>query len=130
MPYTTSPRRPLGGGFMWFYMQRLTGICQACSSDNFMKRLSRSFKSTGYDMMFGDANKADQKTGWSNGVESGRAICKLNGDLAGGFSPYVHNMEPGLFFLKAYSQILFRNLKEEFSAFKDYEKHMSQQKNW
>lgn len=59
-----------------------------------MKRLSVGhLESTGYDMMFGDANKTKEfkKLDEINGVKvKGRGYIANNGDLAGEFfSPYV-----------------------------------------
>ncbi len=49
------------GVFIIFAMQRPDGeFIKTALQDNFYERLRRSFESTGYDMMFGDANKTKE----------------------------------------------------------------------
>ena len=93
--------------------------------DNFMKRLSVGhLESTGYDMMFGDANKTKEfkKLDEINGVKvKGRGYIANNGELAGEFfSPYVP-LDQGFSFYDAYSKIPIMEFEgEEFSVFEEY----------
>ena len=90
--------------------------------DNFMKRLSVGhLESTGYDMMFGDANKTKEfkKLDEINGVKvKGRGYIANNGDLAGEFfSPYVP-LDQGFSFYDAYAKIPIMEYDgEEFEVF-------------
>lgn len=115
------------GVYVIFAMQRPDGeFVKTALRDNFMKRLSVGhLESTGYDMMFGDANKTKEfkKLDKINGVKvKGRGYIANNGDLAGEFfSPYVP-LDQGFSFYEAYSQIPILEFEgEEFSVFKDYE---------
>lgn len=98
------------GVFIIFAMQRPDGeFIKTALRDNFMKRLSVGhLESTGYDMMFGDANKTKEfkKLDEINGVKvKGRGYIANNGDLAGEFfSPYVP-LDQGFSFYDAYSKI-------------------------
>ena len=115
------------GVYVIFAMQRPDGeFVKTALRDNFMKRLSVGhLESTGYDMMFGDANKTKEfkKLDEINGVKiKGRGYIANNGDLAGEFfSPYVP-LDQGFSFYEAYSQIPILEFEgEEFSVFKDDE---------
>lgn len=115
------------GVYVIFAMQRPDGeFVKTALRDNFMKRLSVGhLESTGYDMMFGDANKTKEfkKLDEINGVKvKGRGYIANNGDLAGEFfSPYVP-LDQGFSFYEAYSQIpILESEGEEFSVFKDYD---------
>ena len=98
------------GVFIIFTMQRPDGeFIKTALRDNFMKRLSVGhLESTGYDMMFGDANKTKEfkKLDEINGVKvKGRGYIANNGDLAGEFfSPYVP-LDQGFSFYDAYAKI-------------------------
>ena len=81
-------------------------------------------QSTGYDMMFGDANKTKEfkKLDEINGVKvKGRGYIANNGELAGEFfSPYVP-LDQGFSFYDAYSKIPIMEFEgEEFSVFEEY----------
>ena len=113
------------GVFIIFAMQRPDGeFIKTALRDNFMKRLSVGhLESTGYDMMFGDANKTKEfkKLDEINGIRvKGRGYIANNGELAGEFfSPYVP-LEQGFSFYDAYSQIPIIEFEgEEFSVFKE-----------
>ena len=113
------------GVFIIFAMQRPDGeFIKTALRDNFMKRLSVGhLESTGYDMMFGDANKSKEfkKLDEINGIRvKGRGYIANNGDLAGEFfSPYVP-LDEGFSFYEAYSQIPIIEFEgEEFSVFKE-----------
>ena len=115
------------GVFIIFAMQRPDGeFIKTALRDNFMKRLSVGhLESTGYDMMFGDANKTKEfkKLDEINGVRiKGRGYIANNGDLAGEFfSPYVP-LDQGFSFYEAYSQIPIIEFEgEEFSVFKEFQ---------
>ena len=115
------------GVFIIFAMQRPDGeFIKTALRDNFMKRLSVGhLESTGYDMMFGDANKTKEfkKLDEINGIRiKGRGYIANNGDLAGEFfSPYVP-LEQGFSFYEAYSQIPVIEFEgEEFSAFEEFQ---------
>lgn len=115
------------GVYVIFAMQRPDGeFIKTALRDNFMKRLSVGhLESTGYDMMFGDANKSKEfkKLDQINGVKvKGRGYIANNGDLAGEFfSPYVP-LDKGFSFYETYSHIPILEFEgEEFSVFKDYE---------
>ena len=90
-----------------------------------MKRLSVGhLESTGYDMMFGDANKSKEfkKLDEINGIRvKGRGYIANNGDLAGEFfSPYVP-LDQGFSFYDTYSQIPIIEFEgEEFSVFQEF----------
>lgn len=83
------------GVFVIFAMQRPDGeYIKTALRDNFMKRLTVGhLESTGYDMMFGDANKNKEfkKLDKVNGKKvKGRGYITNNGELAGEFfAPYV-----------------------------------------
>ena len=111
------------GVFIIFAMQRPDGeFIKTALRDNFMKRLSVGhLESTGYDMMFGDANKTKEfkKLDEINGVKvKGRGYIANNGDLAGEFfSPYVP-LYQGFSFYDAYSKIPIMEFNgEEFEVF-------------
>ena len=111
------------GIFIIFAMQRPDGeFIKTALRDNFMKRLSVGhLESTGYDMMFGDANKTKEfkKLDEINGVKvKGRGYIANNGDLAGEFfSPYVP-LDQGFSFYDAYSKISIMEFNgEEFEVF-------------
>lgn len=111
------------GVFIIFAMQRPDGeFIKTALRDNFMKRLSVGhLESTGYDMMFGDANKTKEfkKLDEINGVKvKGRGYIANNGDLAGEFfSPYVP-LDQGFSFYDAYSKIPIMEYDgEEFEIF-------------
>ena len=115
------------GVFIIFAMQRPDGeFIKTALRDNFMKRLSVGhLESTGYDMMFGDANKTKEfkKLDKINGVRiKGRGYIANNGELAGEFfSPYVP-LDQGFSFYEAYSQIPVIEFEgEEFSAFEEFQ---------
>ena len=115
------------GVFIIFAMQRPDGeFIKTALRDNFMKRLSVGhLESTGYDMMFGDANKTKEfkKLDEINGIRiKGRGYIANNGDLAGEFfSPYVP-LEQGFSFYEAYSQIPVIEFEgEEFSVFEEFQ---------
>ena len=114
------------GVFIIFAMQRPDGeFIKTALRDNFMKRLSVGhLESTGYDMMFGDANKSKEfkKLDEINGIRvKGRGYIANNGDLAGEFfSPYVP-LDQGFSFYSAYSKIPVIEFEgEEFSVFKEF----------
>lgn len=114
------------GVFIIFAMQRPDGeFIKTALRDNFMKRLSVGhLESTGYDMMFGDANKTKEfkKLDEINGVKvKGRGYIANNGELAGEFfSPYVL-LDQGFSFYDAYSKIPIMEFEgEEFSVFEEY----------
>ena len=111
------------GVFIIFAMQRPDGeFIKTALRDNFMKRLSVGhLESTGYDMMFGDANKTKEfkKLDKINGVKvKGRGYIANNGDLAGEFfSPYVP-LDQGFSFYDAYKKIPIMEYDgEEFKVF-------------
>ena len=111
------------GVFIIFAMQRPDGeFIKTALRDNFMKRLSVGhLESTGYDMMFGDANKTKEfkKLNEINGVKvKGRGYIANNGDLAGEFfSPYVP-LDQGFSFYDAYAKIPVMEFNgEEFEVF-------------
>lgn len=111
------------GVFIIFAMQRPDGeFIKTALRDNFMKRLSVGhLESTGYDMLFGDANKTKEfkKLDEINGVKvKGRGYIANNGDLAGEFfSPYVP-LEQGFSFYDAYAKIPIMEFNgEEFEVF-------------
>ena len=111
------------GVFIIFAMQRPDGeFIKTALRDNFMKRLSVGhLESTGYDMMFGDANKSKEfkKLDEINGVKvKGRGYIANNGDLAGEFfSPYVP-LDQGFSFYDAYAKIPIMEYNgEEFEVF-------------
>lgn len=111
------------GVFIIFAMQRPDGeFIKTALRDNFMKRLSVGhLESTGYDMMFGDANKTKEfkKLDEINGVKvKGRGYIANNGDLAGEFfSPYVP-LDQGFSFYDAYAKIPIMEYNgEEFEVF-------------
>ena len=115
------------GVFIIFAMQRPDGeFIKTALRDNFMKRLSVGhLESTGYDMMFGDANKTKEfkKLDEINGIKvKGRGYIANNGELAGEFfSPYVP-LDQGFSFYDAYSQIPIIEFEgEEFSAFEEFQ---------
>ena len=115
------------GVFIIFAMQRPDGeFIKTALRDNFMKRLSVGhLESTGYDMMFGDANKTKEfkKLDEINGIRiKGRGYIANNGELAGEFfSPYVP-LDQGFSFYEAYSQIPVIEFEgEEFSAFEEFQ---------
>lgn len=114
------------GVYVIFAMQRPDGeFIKTALRDNFMKRLSVGhLESTGYDMMFGDANKTKEfkKLDEINGVKvKGRGYIANNGELAGEFfSPYVP-LDQGFSFYDAYSNIPIMEFEgEEFSVFEEY----------
>ena len=111
------------GVFIIFAMQRPDGeFIKTALRDNFMKRLSVGhLESTGYDMMFGDANKTKEfkKLDEINGVKvKGRGYIANNGNLAGEFfSPYVP-LDQGFSFYDAYAKIPIMEYDgEEFEVF-------------
>ena len=111
------------GVFIIFAMQRPDGeFIKTALRDNFMKRLSVGhLESTGYDMMFGDANKTKEfkKLDKINGVKvKGRGYIANNGDLAGEFfSPYVP-LDQGFSFYDTYAKIPIMEFNgEEFEVF-------------
>lgn len=114
------------GVYVIFAMQRPDGeYIKTSLRDNFMKRLSVGhLESTGYDMMFGDANKTKEfkKLDEINGVKvKGRGYIANNGELAGEFfSPYVP-LDQGFSFYDAYSKIPIMEFEgQEFSVFREY----------
>lgn len=114
------------GVFIIFAMQRPDGeFIKTALRDNFMKRLSVGhLESTGYDMMFGDANKTKEfkKLDEINGVKvKGRGYIANNGDLAGEFfSPYVP-LDQGFSFYDAYAKIPIMEYDgEEFEVFEEF----------
>ena len=122
------------GVFIIFAMQRPDGeFIKTALRDNFMKRLSVGhLESTGYDMMFGDANKTKEfkKLDEINGIRiKGRGYIANNGDLAGEFfSPYVP-LDQGFSFYDAYSQIPIIEFEgEEFSVFKEFKSQTQTEK--
>lgn len=113
------------GVYVIFAMQRPDGeFVKTALRDNFMKRLSVGhLESTGYDMMFGDANKTKEfkKLDEINGEKiKGRGYIANNGDLAGEFfSPFVP-LDKGFSFYEAYSQVPILEFEgEEFTVFED-----------
>ena len=113
------------GVFIIFAMQRPDGeFIKTALRDNFMKRLSVGhLESTGYDMMFGDANKTKEfkKLDEINGVKvKGRGYIANNGDLAEEFfSPYVP-LDQGFSFYDAYAKIPIMEYDgEEFEVFEE-----------
>lgn len=111
------------GVFIIFAMQRPDGeFIKTALRDNFMKRLSVGhLESTGYDMMFGDANKTKEfkKLDEINGVKvKGRGYIANNGDLAGEFfSPYIP-LDQGFSFYDAYAKIPILEFNgKEFEVF-------------
>ena len=111
------------GVFIIFAMQRPDGeFIKTALRDNFMKRLSVGhLESTGYDMMFGDANKTKEfkKLDEINGIKvKGRGYIANNGDLAGEFfSPYVP-LDQGFSFYDTYAKIPIMEYDgEEFEVF-------------
>lgn len=113
------------GVFIIFAMQRPDGeFIKTALRDNFMKRLSVGhLESTGYDMMFGDANKTKEfkKLDEINGIKvKGRGYIANNGDLAGEFfSPYVP-LDQGFSFYDAYAKIPIMEFNgEEFEVFRE-----------
>lgn len=113
------------GIFIIFAMQRPDGeFIKTALRDNFMKRLSVGhLESTGYDMMFGDANKTKEfkKLDEINGVKvKGRGYIANNGNLAGEFfSPYVP-LDQGFSFYDAYAKIPIMEYNgEEFEVFRE-----------
>ena len=114
------------GVYVIFAMQRPDGeYIKTSLRDNFMKRLSVGhLESTGYDIMFGDANKTKEfkKLDEINGVKvKGRGYIANNGELAGEFfSPYVP-LDQGFSFYDAYSKIPIMEFEgQEFSVFREY----------
>lgn len=114
------------GVYVIFAMQRPDGeYIKTALRDNFMMRLSVGhLESTGYDMMFGDANKTKEfkKLDEINGVKvKGRGYIANNGELAGEFfSPYVP-LDQGFSFYDAYSKIPIMEFEGiEFSVFEEY----------
>ena len=114
------------GVYVIFAMQRPDGeFIKTALRDNFMKRLSVGhLESTGYDMMFGDANKTKEfkKLDEINGVKvKGRGYIANNGELAGEFfSPYVP-LDQGFSFYDEYAKIPIMEFEgQEFSVFREY----------
>ena len=114
------------GVYVIFAMQRPDGeFVKTALRDNFMKRLSVGhLESTGYDMMFGDANKTKEfkKLDEINGVKVvGRGYIASNGNLAGEFySPYIP-LDQGFSFYDEYAKIPIMEFEgEEFSVFEEY----------
>lgn len=114
------------GVYVIFAMQRPDGeFIKTALRDNFMMRLSVGhLESTGYDMMFGDANKTKEfkKLDDINGVKVvGRGYIASSGNLAGEFySPYIP-LDQGFSFYDAYSKIPIMEFEgEEFSVFEEY----------
>ena len=114
------------GVYVIFAMQRPDGeYIKTALRDNFMMRLSVGhLESTGYDMMFGDANKTKEfkKLDEINGVKVvGRGYIASSGNLAGEFySPYIP-LDQGFSFYDAYSKIPIMEFEgEEFSVFEEY----------
>ena len=114
------------GVYVIFAMQRPDGeYIKTSLRDNFMMRLSVGhLESTGYDMMFGDANKTKEfkKLDEINGVKVvGRGYIASNGNLAGEFySPYIP-LDQGFSFYDEYAKIPIMEFEgEEFSVFEEY----------
>ena len=114
------------GVYVIFAMQRPDGeYIKTSLRDNFMMRLSVGhLESTGYDMMFGDANKTKEfkKLDEINGVKVvGRGYIASSGNLAGEFySPYIP-LDQGFSFYDEYAKIPIMEFEgEEFSVFKEY----------
>lgn len=114
------------GVFIIFAMQRPDGeYIKTSLRDNFMMRLSVGhLESTGYDMMFGDANKTKEfkKLDEINGVKVvGRGYIASSGNLAGEFySPYIP-LDQGFSFYDEYAKIPIMEFEgEEFSVFEEY----------
>ncbi|MFY0999485.1 FtsK/SpoIIIE domain-containing protein [Streptococcus sp. AD045-1] len=114
------------GVYVIFAMQRPDGeYIKTSLRDNFMMRLSVGhLESTGYDMMFGDANKTKKfkKLDEINGVKVvGRGYIASNGNLAGEFySPYIP-LDQGFSFYDEYAKIPIMEFEgEEFSVFEEY----------
>ena len=114
------------GVYVIFAMQRPDGeYIKTSLRDNFMMRLSVGhLESTGYDMMFGDANKTKEfkKLDEINGVKVvGRGYIASSGNLAGEFySPYIP-LDQGFSFYDEYAKIPIMEFEgEEFSVFEEY----------
>ena len=114
------------GVYVIFAMQRPDGeFVKTALRDNFMKRLSVGhLESTGYDMMFGDANKTKEfkKLDEINGMKVvGRGYIASSGNLAGEFySPYIP-LDQGFSFYDEYAKIPIMEFEgEEFSVFEEY----------
>lgn len=114
------------GVYVIFAMQRPDGeYIKTSLRDNFMMRLSVGhLESTGYDMMFGDANKTKEfkKLDEINGVKVvGRGYIASSGKLAGEFySPYIP-LDQGFSFYDEYAKIPIMEFEgEEFSVFEEY----------
>ena len=114
------------GVYVIFAMQRPDGeYIKTSLRDNFMMRLSVGhLESTGYDMMFGDANKTKEfkKLDEINGVKVvGRGYIASSGNLAGEFySPYIP-LDQGCSFYDEYAKIPIMEFEgEEFSVFEEY----------
>lgn len=114
------------GVYVIFAMQRPDGeYIKTSLRDNFMMRLSVGhLESTGYDMMFGDANKSKEfkKLDEINGVKVvGRGYIASSGKLAGEFySPYIP-LDQGFSFYDEYAKIPIMEFEgEEFSVFEEY----------
>lgn len=114
------------GVYVIFAMQRPDGeYIKTALRDNFMMRLSVGhLESTGYDMMFGDANKTKEfkKLDEINGVKVvGRGYIASSGNLAGEFySPYIP-LDQGFSFYDEYAKIPIMEFEgQEFSVFKEY----------
>lgn len=114
------------GVYVIFAMQRPDGeYIKTSLRDNFMMRLSVGhLESTGYDMMFGDANKTKEfkKLDEINGVKVvGRGYIASSGNLAGEFySPYIP-LDQGFSFYDEYAKIPIMEFEgQEFSVFREY----------
>lgn len=114
------------GVYVIFAMQRPDGeYIKTALRDNFMMRLSVGhLESTGYDMMFGDANKTKEfkKLDEINGVKVvGRGYIASSGNLAGEFySPYIP-LDQGFSFYDEYAKIPIMEFEgQEFSVFEEY----------
>ena len=114
------------GVYVIFAMQRPDGeYIKTSLRDNFMMRLSVGhLESTGYDMMFGDANKTKEfkKLDEINGMKVvGRGYIASSGNLAGEFySPYIP-LDQGFSFYDEYAKIPIMEFEgEEFSVFEEY----------
>ena len=124
------------GVYVIFAMQRPDGeYIKTSLRDNFMMRLSVGhLESTGYDMMFGDANKTKEfkKLDEINGVKVvGRGYIASSGKLAGEFfSPYIP-LDQGFSFYDEYAKIPIMEFEgEEFSVFEEYlEEKKSKEEN-
>ena len=124
------------GVYVIFAMQRPDGeYIKTSLRDNFMMRLSVGhLESTGYDMMFGDANKTKEfkKLDEINGVKVvGRGYIASSGNLAGEFySPYIP-LDQGFSFYDEYAKIPIMEFEgEEFSVFEEYlEEKKSKEEN-